>query len=74
MLPPKLGVCRSLVKSPGALAAGGGGGGGAFDGSTLDGSTALNIRVNSPTCCEGGGAIGFVIGFIGAGVCCISGD
>jgi hypothetical protein len=40
----------------------------------LDGSTDLNIRVNSPSFCEGGGAIGFVIGLIGAGVCCINGD
>lgn len=67
------GACSKRVKSPGPWAGAAGGGGGA-EGLKPLGSTDLNIRVNSPEACEGGGAIGFVIGLIGAGVDCASGD
>ena len=66
LIAPADGVCKRRVKSPGPGA--GAAAEGVEAGITLGALIALNMRVNSPTCCDGGGAIGFVIGFMGAGV------
>ena len=66
LIAPADGVCNRRVKSPGPGA--GAAAEGVEAGITLGALIALNMRVNSPTCCDGGGAIGFVIGFMGAGV------